>query len=146
MGSTKEPLIVDKDARNEQIQNLLVCVNCGEVPEGTVWTCALGHVLCGDCVDLEEVEQNLLEDRKLGSESGIEDDMLRQEERESESCTISDLGSYVRPSPHKIDFFENTLNIRKDAITPYEDYNALEDDETNNDLSFNSVGSSSNVT
>ena len=40
----------------------------------------------------------MLEDRKFGSESGIEDDMLRQEERESESCTISDLGSYVRYS------------------------------------------------
>ena len=27
--STKEQLIVDKDARNEQIQTMLVCVNCG---------------------------------------------------------------------------------------------------------------------
>ena len=47
-------------------------------------------------MDLEVVEQNLLEDRKLGSESGIEDDILPQEDRESESCTISDVGSYVR--------------------------------------------------
>ena len=47
-------------------------------------------------MDLEEVEQNLLDERKLGSESGIEDDMLRQEERESESCSNSDVGSYVR--------------------------------------------------
>ena len=47
-------------------------------------------------MDLELVEQRMLEDRKFGSESGIEDDMLRQEERESESSTISDVGSYVR--------------------------------------------------
>ena len=47
-------------------------------------------------MDLELVEQRMLEDRKFGSESGIEDDMLRQEERESESCIISDVGSYVR--------------------------------------------------
>merc|ERR550539_487898 len=91
------------------------------------------------------VEHNMLEDRKLGSESGIEDDLGRQEERESESCSNSDVGSYVRPSINKIDFFENTLNIRKDAITPYEDYNALEDDDKTNDLSSNSAGSSSNV-
>ena len=94
--STKEQLVVDKDARNEQIQNMLVCVNCGEIPEETVWTCTQGHLLCGDCVDLEMVEHNVLEDRKLGSESGIEDDLGRQEERESESCSNSDVGSYVR--------------------------------------------------
>ena len=50
-------------------------------------------------MDLQGVEQAMLEDRKLDSESGIEDDMLRQEEEsraESESCTISDVGSYVR--------------------------------------------------
>ena len=70
--------------------------DCSEIPAETIWTCAQGHLLCGDCVDLELVEQRMLEDRKFGSESGIEDDMLRQEERESESCTISDVGSYVR--------------------------------------------------
>ena len=47
-------------------------------------------------MDLQGVEQAMLEDRKVDSESGIEDDMLRQEERQSESCTISDVGSYVR--------------------------------------------------
>ena len=47
-------------------------------------------------MDLQGVEQAMLEDRKVDTESGIEDDMLRQEERESESCTISDVGSYVR--------------------------------------------------
>ena len=49
-------------------------------------------------MDLQGVEQAMLEDRKVDSESGIEDEMLRQEERESESCTISDVGSYVRYS------------------------------------------------
>ena len=36
------------------------------------------------------------------------------------------------------------MNIRKDAITPYEDYNALEA-ETTIDLSFKSAGSSSDI-
>eukprot|EP00090_Calanus_glacialis_P007702 TRINITY_DN16148_c0_g1_i1.p1 TRINITY_DN16148_c0_g1~~TRINITY_DN16148_c0_g1_i1.p1 ORF type:complete len:245 (+),score=76.39 TRINITY_DN16148_c0_g1_i1:84-737(+) len=34
------------------------------------------------------------------------------------------MGSYIRPKIDKIDFFENTLNIRKDAIQAYSDYNA----------------------
>ena len=34
------------------------------------------------------------------------------------------MGSYIQPKIDKIDFFENTLNIRKDAIQAYSDYNA----------------------
>ena len=89
------------------IQIIILIGDHSEIPEETVWTCGQGHLLCGECVDLEVLEvleQNLLEDRKLGSESGIEEDMRLEEERESErserseSCTISDVGSYVRYS------------------------------------------------
>ena len=38
----------------------------------------------------------------------------------------------------RIDFFKNTLDIRKDAITPYDDYNALDDQEESQDLSLKS--------
>ena len=43
---------------------------------------------------------------------------------------------------NRIDFFENTLDIRKDAITPYNDYNALEDEENRQDFSLKSGDSS----
>ena len=82
------------------IQIIILIGDHSEIPEETVWTCGQGHLLCGECVDLEMLEV-LLEDRKLGSESGIEEDMRLEEERESErseSCTISDVGSYVRYS------------------------------------------------
>ena len=34
-----------------------------------------------------------------------------------------------RPPIDSIDFFENTLNIRKDAIRPYDNYNPQEEEE-----------------
>ena len=37
------------------------------------------------------------------------------------------------------------MDIRKDAITPYEDYNALKEEDTTRDVSFTSAGRSSEV-
>ena len=39
-----------------------------------------------------------------------------------------------RPSKDSIDFFANTLDIRKDAIKPYENYNPEEEED---DVSLN---------
>ena len=35
----------------------------------------------------------------------------------------------MRPALDNIDFFANTLDIRKDAIRPYENYNPQEEEE-----------------
>ena len=73
-----------------------------------MYTCSKAHFCCGDCLDLDLLDQRGLEDSKLGSESGIEDDMLswqvsvsRAENKDDEEDTISahnqsEIGSYVR--------------------------------------------------
>ena len=69
-----------------------------------MYTCSKAHFCCGDCLDLDLLDQRRLEDSKLGSESGIEDDMLSWqvvENKDDEEDTISahnrsEIGSYVR--------------------------------------------------
>ena len=40
----------------------------------------------------------------------------------------------MRPALDNIDFFANTLDIRKDAIRPYENYNPQEEEEVMSNL------------
>ena len=108
-----------------------------------VWTSPEGEPVRGDFVDLDLVGITdtpgiAAERRGSGPESGIEEDLgtLSGAATRSLENTFSQLevGSYVRPALDNIDFFANTLDIRKDAIRPYENYNPQEEEEVMSNL------------
>merc|ERR1719384_3018916 len=86
-----------------------------------------------------DIPEEEAERRGSGPESGIEEDLgtvSGPTTNRSLSHTFSQLevGSYVRPALDNIDFFANTLDIRKDAIRPYENYNPQEEGEVMSNL------------
>ena len=108
-----------------------------------VWTSHGGEPVSGDFVDpdlvrITDTPVTAAERRGSGPESGIEEDLgtLSGAATRSLENTFSQLevGSYVRPAVDNIDFFANTLDIRKDAIRPYENYNPQEEQEVISNL------------
>ena len=108
-----------------------------------VWTSPEGEPVSGDFVDpdlvgITDTPGIAAKRRGSGPESGIEEDLgtLSGATTRSLENTFSHLevGSYVRPALDNIDFFANTLDIRKDAIRPYENYNPQEEEEVMSNL------------
>jgi len=127
---------VNKDLRNEKLRAELVCQNCSGELLSEIWQCQAGHTICEHCFDKETFEErknHSLIERYSASNSSIssQNNMFSTRSRNaktdlllSENSSILEICSYVRPKLEKLDFFENTLNIRKDAIQAYSDYNA----------------------
>ena len=92
----------------------------------------LGDFVAPDLVRVTDIPGEAAESRCSGPESGIEEDLATR----SLGDTLSQLevGSYVRPALDNIDFFANTLDIRKDAIRPYENYNPQQEEEVMSNL------------
>jgi len=138
IGGTAQKIInaVDKKKRNEHIQALLICTQSRKPLRAgdEIWTNPGGEPVRGDFVDPALVKMTDIPEEEAGPESGIEEDLGTVSEptnTRSLSHTFSQLevGSYVRPALDNIDFFANTLDIRKDAIRPYENYNPQEEEE-----------------
>jgi len=141
----KQRKIVDKDKRNENLKNELVCINCGDELKSEVWTCPIGHPVCGECIDVDNVgedtdtdsgqeSQSQSQSSSGSGESGADDESTESvdvDNGQTDSCKSDSLvvSSYVRPRIDSIDFFANTLDIRKDAIQPYENYNPQEEED-----------------
>ena len=99
-----------------------------------IWECFNGHPVCGKCFDKDMFEErNLIDAEKFSSiysllsidkDLACESFKMSLESKQSEKLSCLEAGSYIRPTFDKLDFFENTLNIRKDAIQAYSDYNA----------------------
>lgn len=131
--------IVDKKKRNEKMKKLLVCTKSRRALRAgdEVWTNpggepVLGDFVAPDLVRITDIPGEAAESRGSGPESGIEEDLATR----SLGDTFSQLevGSYVRPALDNIDFFANTLDIRKDAIRPYENYNPQQEEEVMSNL------------
>jgi len=144
---------VDKNLRNEKFGSEMKCKKCREDLTTEIWQCKNGHPVCENCFDKdtfqEIINQRLIEkfstkkssissQRDLPSRTSILD--MKSETTLSEKLNCLEIGSYIRPKVDSIDFFSNTLNIRKDAIQAYSDYNAylIENDEDSESLSFGS--------
>ena len=98
----------------------------------------LGDFVDKDLVRITDIPGEAAERRGSGPESGIEEDLATR----SLGDTFSQLevGSYVRPALDNIDFFANTLDIRKDAIRPYENYNPQQEEEVMSNLGGSNEG------
>jgi len=143
---TPQKIAVDKKKRNERIQNLLICTHSRKPLRAgdEIWTSSDGDLVRGDFVDpdlvkMTDIPEEEAERRGSGPESGIEEDLgtvSGPTTNRSLSHTFSQLevGSYVRPALDNIDFFAHTLDIRKDAIRPYENYNPQEEEEVMSNL------------
>ena len=94
-----------------------------------IWQCENGHLVCENCFDKETFEErkNLSLQEKCSSlKSSVtsQSDLFsrrrvfdtRTDTTLSEKTSCLEIGSYIRPKIDKIDFFEYTLNIRKDAM------------------------------
>eukprot|EP00092_Neocalanus_flemingeri_P017147 GFUD01018544.1.p1 GENE.GFUD01018544.1~~GFUD01018544.1.p1 ORF type:complete len:417 (-),score=122.09 GFUD01018544.1:341-1591(-) len=134
---------VDKNLRNEKIGCELVCQNCSDELMSEIWQCGSGHPVCGNCFDketYEEMKRQSLNERYSSSQaSQSSKSSIASRSNQFSARSVSDDGSdtalsanlsfleissYIRPKKKELDFFENTLNIRKDAILAYNDYNA----------------------
>ena len=92
----------------------------------------LGDFVAPDLVRITDIPGEAAERRGSGPESGIEEDLATRSL--GETFSQLEVGSYVRPALDNIDFFANTLDIRKDAIRPYENYNPQEEEEVMSNL------------
>lgn len=128
---------VDKNRRNEKLGSEMICKNCSDDLLTEIWQCRNGHPVCENCVDKESLEEmaNQSFSGKFSttnySVAARSDELSRRsvfdiksEATLSEKLSCLEVGSYVRPELDSIDFFDNTLKIRKDAIQAYSDYNA----------------------
>jgi len=144
---------VDKNLRNEKFGSEMRCKNCRNDLKTEIWQCKNGHPICENCFDKnafqEMINQRLSEKfsskkssisskRNPPSKKSILD--IESETTLSEKLSCLDIGSYIRPKLKSIDFFSNTLNIRKDAIQAYSDYNGylIENEEDCESISFGS--------
>ena len=117
--------------------NLRFCSTFSDDLMTEIWQCENGHLVCENCFDKETFEErkNLsLQEKYSSLKSSVttQSDLFsrrsvfdtRSATTLSEKMSCLEMGSYIRPKIDKIDFFENTLNIRKDDIKAYSDYNA----------------------
>ena len=96
-----------------------------------VWECSAGHLTCGECFDK----------RNIGTDVGTRDDTASLDSLKRSSSSVTSIETIVslRESlaeiaggenkawdqyrVNEIDFFLDTLEVRKDAIDFYKDYN-----------------------
>ena len=140
-----------------EMKSMFVCTACQEDlgGGGKIWQCQVGHPVCRQCVDVswlagDEDEESFTScstarKQSLGSLdrfSAISDNSVKQlieNMTEAELLDLldrsSDTASTVTFSGptlserqiQEIDWFLNTLDIKKDAIKPYADYHDPED-------------------
>ena len=136
-----------------QVQSFLTCSSCQDGLSGRIWQCGLGHPVCKDCVDESWLEHDSnssqtgsrtissMDGRSTTSDDSLKGFIEQMSENELKNFldSTSDSSSHVtfsgptlaeRNIP-EIDWFLNTLDIKKDAIKPYHDYHNEEQEEEN---------------
>ena len=129
-----------------EVRYLFTCSSCESGLTGRIWQCSLGHPVCKNCVD-----EIWLKDDSVSSQDGngsvsfmdersLDDSLKGLIERMSENELINFLDQTSDSSSHvtfsgptmsernipEIDWFLNTLDIKKDYIKPYFDYHSEE--------------------
>ena len=127
-----------------EVRYLFKCSSCQVELSGRIWQCGLGHPVCRNCVDETLLKDDSSQTGTISSMDGrstTSDDSLKGLiERMSENELLNFLDSTSDSSSHvtfsgptlaernipEIDWFLNTLDIKKDAIKPYYDYHSEE--------------------
>ena len=129
-----------------EVRYLFTCSSCESGLTGRIWQCSLGHPVCKNCVD-----EIWLKDDSVSSQDGngsvsfmdersLDDSLKGLIERMSENELLNFLDQTSDSSSHvtfsgptmsernipEIDWFLNTLDIKKDYIKPYFDYHSEE--------------------